>query len=182
LLVTSLVLGAACSPASPQAAGDAGVSVDDAGDAAGIALAAPRPVAPVGVSFLTSRRPTFRWALGGGADGARVEVCRDRACTAIVASFDAPGDQGSPPDELPAGVVFWRLRGMHGGAAGASTSAAWEAVVPSRSSPRSTAWGAMLDANGDGFGDVVVGDSDTFAATQHVYVHHGGPQGPAATP
>ena len=42
-------------------------------------------------------------ALPAGADGARVEVCADRACTRAVTSFDASGDHGAPPDDLPAG-------------------------------------------------------------------------------
>jgi hypothetical protein len=71
---------------------------------------------------------------------------------------------------------------MAGGAVGAATSATWQAVVPARSAPVATAWGAMLDANGDGFGDIVVGDSDAFTPTAHVYVHLGGPSGPSATP
>jgi hypothetical protein len=145
-------------------------------------VAAPRPVSPVSVSFLTSRRPTFRWQLAQGADGASVEVCADRACGRPLASFDAVGDSGAPPGDLPPGVVFWRLHGMVGGAVGAAVSATWEVVVSAQSAPVSTAWGAMLDANGDGFGDVAVGDTDHFEPTQHVYVHHGGPAGPSPSP
>jgi hypothetical protein len=145
-------------------------------------VAAPRPVGPVSISFLTSRRPTLRWQLPQGADGARVDVCADRACGRVLASFDALGDHGAPPAELPPGALFWRLRGMVAGAVGVATSATWELVVPAQSAPLSTAWGAMLDANGDGFGDVVVGDSDAFAPTQHVFVHHGGAGGPSAVP
>jgi hypothetical protein len=145
-------------------------------------VAAPRPMSPVSVSFLTSRRPTFQWQLPPGADGARVEVCGDRACARLVATFDVAGDHGSPPADLPSGPAFWRLHGTASGAAGAATSATWELVVPAVSALRSTAWGAMLDANGDGFGDIAVGDSDTFAPTQHVYVHHGGAGGPEPTP
>jgi hypothetical protein len=136
----------------------------------------------VSVSFLTSRRPTLSWVLPQGADGARVDVCADRGCTRPLASFDAPGAGGAPPADLPPGVVFWHLRGTSAGAVGTLTSATWELVVPAQSAPRSTAWGAMLDGDGDGFGDVVVGDSDAFAPTQHVYVHRGGPSGPSASP
>lgn len=134
------------------------------------------------VSFLTSRHPTFRWQLPSGADGARVDLCADRACERLLVTFDAAGDHGAPPVDLPAGPVFWRLRGTVSGAAGAAISATWELVVPAQSAPVSTAWGAMLDANGDGFGDVAVGDSDAFAPTQHVYLHHGGAAGPSAAP
>jgi hypothetical protein len=145
-------------------------------------VAAPRPTSPVSVSFLTSRHPTFRWQLPQGADGARVDVCADRACSTLVTSFDGAGDHGAPPADLPPGPAFWRLHGTASGAVGTATSATWELVVPAASASLSTAWGAMLDANGDGFGDIVVGDTDAFAPTQHVYVHHGGPAGPSAAP
>ncbi len=179
-----LVLAAAIAVSS--ACHDAG-GVAPAEDAAPPAaapsdIAAPRPTSPVSVSFLTSAQPTFRWQLPSGADGARVDLCADRACERPLTSFDAGGDHGVPPAALPPGVVFWRLRGTASGDAGTATSVTWELVVPRVSAPRSMAWGAMMDANGDGFGDVVVGDSDTFEPTSHVYVHHGGPGGPSAAP
>jgi hypothetical protein len=157
------------------------------GDAGAVEAAAdvnpPRPIGPISVSFANTRRPTFRWKLAEGSDGARVEVCRDRACMAIVAAFAASGEQGAPPSDLPFGAVFWRLHGMAGGAVGATSSATWELVVPRVSvAAREEIWGAMLDANGDGYADVVAGDSDAFNPTQHVYVHHGGAGGPSAVP
>lgn len=187
---TWIVLGAAlaCGHAAPaqvsNGAVDSGVNAGDADDAATIdtGIAPPRPIAPMSVSHLTSRRPTFRWALAPGSDGARVEVCADRACTRLVATFDVRGDHGAPADELPSGVVFWRLRGMSGGSVGAATSVTWQAALPARSAPLATAWGAMLDANGDGLADVVVGDSDVLGPTQHVFEHLGSAAGPAATP
>jgi len=181
-LTTAVVaLAAACSHGSPSTppAVDAG---PDAEASTPPDVAAPRPVSPVSVSFLTSRHPTLQWQLPPGADSARVDVCADRACSHVLTSFDAAGAEGAPPADLPTGVVFWRLHGVVSGAAGTATSATWELVVPAASAPRSTAWGAMLDANGDGFGDVAVGDSDAFEPTQHVYVHHGSAGGPSATP
>jgi hypothetical protein len=143
---------------------------------------APRPLAPPSLSFSTSRLPLFRWALAPGSDGARVEICRDRSCQQLLASFDAVGESAAPTTELPSGLVFWRLRGLSGRTAGEETSAPWELVLPSQSAPVATTWGAMLDANGDGFGDVVVGDTNGFQPSQHVYVYLGGPHGPPATP
>jgi hypothetical protein len=179
--VAVLVL-ASCSGSSARPAPVDSDGGDEGGDAASADIAPPRPIAPVSVSFLTSRRPAFRWQLAQGADGARVDVCADRSCARPVSSFDAKGSAGVPPDDLPVGVVFWRLRGTLSGAVGMATGPTWEVVVPPQSVPVSTAWGAMLDANGDGFGDIVVGDSDAFAPSQHVYVHHGGPGGPSAVP
>jgi hypothetical protein len=176
-----LLVAAGCAghPSPSRGTDDAGA---ETGDEAAPDVAPPRPVAPVSVSFLTSKRPTFRWQLSAGTDGARVEVCADRACARLVTSFDATGTQAAPGVDLPAGVVFWRLRGESGGAAGASTSATWEAVVPPVSAPVATAWGSMIDADGDGYAEVVVGDSDLNAPTQHVYVHRGGPSGPSPSP
>lgn len=145
-------------------------------------VAPPRPVAPVSVSYATSRRPALRWELAPGTDGARIEMCLDRACTRVVTTFDASGGAGSPPQDLPAGAVFWRAYGKIGSAVGVTASATWELVAPAQSGPLALAWGAMMDANGDGYGDVVVGDSDTFSASQHVYVHLGGPSGPSPGP
>lgn len=157
---------------------------DDGGTTGSAAadVAAPRPIAPISVSFATSRRPAFRWAVADGSDGARVEVCADRACTRVVAAFDGAGDHASPPVDLPSGVVFWRLRGTARGAAGDAASVVWEFVVPARSAAIATSWGAMFDANGDGFGDVAAADSDAFTPTQDVFVYPGGPAGPAPAP
>jgi len=171
-----VVVASACGSSSSQ-----GTAVD-AGEESSSEVAAPRPLAPASASFSTSRHPTFRWQLGAGSTGARLEVCAERACTRLLASFDAPGSSAVPTDDLPRGVVFWRLRGMSGGSAGSATSATWELVIPPASAAVASTWGAMSDGNGDGYGDVVVGDSDAFTMTQHVYVHLGGPQGPAATP
>ncbi|HEX8792245.1 MAG TPA: integrin alpha, partial [Polyangiaceae bacterium] len=143
---------------------------------------APRPMAPASLSFSTSRVPTFRWELAHGSSGARVEICRDRACDAVVTSFDATGSSGVASTELPAGLVFWRLRGLSAGAAGSTTSVTWELVVPARSAPVATTWGTMLDANGDGVGDVVAGDSNSFQPSQHVYVFLGSAHGPPSAP
>lgn len=142
----------------------------------------PRPVSPAALSFSTSRLPSFRWEHAAGADGARIEICRDRGCDRVLASFDAHGVAAAPPRDLPSGLVFWRLRGLSGGVVGTEASAPWELVVPPRSAPVATAWGAMLDANGDGFGDLVVGDSSGFQLSQHVYVYLGGPHGPPSAP
>jgi hypothetical protein len=173
LLVVVLAAGCGSSSRAGVDAGEDGPSIAD--------LPAPRPVAPVSVSFVTSQRPVLRWVLPAGVDGAHVEVCADRACARLLLTFDATGDHGAPPADLPPGVAFWHLRGTSGGAIGAQAGVTWEMVIPARSASLGTAWGAMLDANGDGYGDVAVGDSNAFIATQHVYVHHGGPGGPSPT-
>ncbi|HEY8089012.1 MAG TPA: FG-GAP-like repeat-containing protein [Polyangiaceae bacterium] len=186
-LVALIALAALVScDTSPLAAvqSDGGDDAADGGDEAPpiVDVTAPRPIAPVSVSYLTTRRPTLQWKLAPGSDGARVEVCSDRPCTQPVTTFDVAGDHGAPPVDLPPGPVFWRLHGMSSGAAGPTPSVTWELIVPAAAASVATTWGAVLDANGDGFGDIAVGDSDVFLATQHVYVYLGGPNGPASSP
>ncbi len=119
----------------------------------------PRQIAPLSTATATSRRPTLRWALAGGTDGARVEVCRDRACALVEATIDAVGTSGAPASDLPTGVHFWRLHGLAAGVVGVATSATWQFSVGARSAPVDTSWGTTLDVNGDGYADVVVGAS-----------------------
>jgi pimeloyl-ACP methyl ester carboxylesterase len=40
---------------------------------------------------VTSQRPRLRWSLPDGADGARVELCHDRACARVEYSLVVPG-------------------------------------------------------------------------------------------
>ncbi len=127
----------------------------DAGCGAGCDV--PRPIAPLSTATVTSRRPTLRWALASGTDGARVEVCSDRACTAILASMDIRGTSAIPDAELPTGVVFWRLRSLVLGTVGATTSPTWQFTVGVLDAAVDTSWGTTLDVNGDGHGDLVVG-------------------------
>jgi hypothetical protein len=118
---------------------------------------APRPLAPASSATVTSARPTFRWVLVSGTNGARVEVCRDRGCATVVATIDASGSSATPTTDLPTGVLFWRLRGRIGAVAGAAMSATWQVTVGARSAPVSAAYGSTLDLNGDGLADLAAG-------------------------
>ncbi len=74
-------------------------------------LPPPRSVAPLSTSRVTSRRPTLHWQLPVGADGARVELCRERACAHAIPVIPAPGTSAPPVERfLPAhgSVVFWQ--------------------------------------------------------------------------
>ncbi len=140
-------------------------------------LAAPRPVAPLASVVVRSRRPTLRWALAAGADGARVELCRDRAMTASCVTFDAAGSAGTPASDLATGAWHWRLRGRAGGVTGAAASAVWSFRV---GLVAGSSVGALptLDVNGDGYADCAVGDPSSNAI--HVYL--GSTTGLAASP
>ncbi len=153
-------------------AAEAGVegSTDAATDAA------PRPIAPLSTSRVTSRRPTLHWVLASGATDATVDLCVDRACTnRIGASVHVTGTSYAPTRDLPSGVVYWRL---HPGTVATVTSATWEFTVGARSAPVDTSWGTTLDVNGDGYPDLVVGVAYAPAA----YVYLGSANGLAGAP
>ena len=142
-----------------------------------VPIAAPRPVAPLSPSHLTSLSPALRWVLAAGSDGARVEVCADRACAMVARTIDVAGSSVTVAPALTPGVWFWRLTGRVGGNTGVLTSPVWELAVTRRSTPRSTAWGALVDVDGDGFADAVIGAPRSAAA----YAHRGGTAGLAST-
>jgi hypothetical protein len=162
-----------------------GGAIDGGTDGGGGAAAlGPRLLAPLSTSTVTSRRPTLHWALPTGADGAHVRLCRDRACTIDVTSFDATGSSGAPSADLPTGVVFWNVSWRAGGVTGQVATPTWEFIVRSTSAPVDTSWGTMLDVNGDGYADIAmvgsgVGDGGTVPV---VNVYPGGPTGPSTTP
>ncbi len=162
-LAVSLALVAACSTTHPAAYSDAGPALADASaapdahltetadarvsspDAAPIEVS-PRLLWPPGTSTVTSRRPTLRWTGTAGAE-VRVELCRERACTAPLEVLTTTEESARPSRDLEPGWVFWRVH------AGARTSATWQLRVGVRSAAVDTAWGVALDVNGDGYLD-----------------------------
>jgi len=102
-----------------------------------------------------------------------VQVCRDRACATAVTSIDAAGTTGAPAADLPPGVLFWRLLGRAGATTGTTPSVVWQLTVPARSGAIGTAWGSVLDANGDGVGDILAGAPGVGGGTGRAYIHAG---------
>jgi hypothetical protein len=145
-----------------------------------VAIPAPRPLAPLSGAIVTSRRPTLRWALAGMMPDVRVEICRDRACGVVVASIDVTGTSAAPTTDLPAGVLYWRLRSRVDGMLGAGVSPTWQFYVGTRTAG-DTSYGSVLDLNGDGFTDVVVGAYNTNAAAGRAFVYYGWAEGTPAT-
>jgi len=151
-------------------------------EAAAALLPAPRPIAPLSTSRVTSRRPTLRWVLPmlpvGIAD-ATVDLCRDRSCTEpIAAPALVKGTSYVPPDDLPVGVVYWRV---HPSTETRVSSPTWQFTVGARSTPVDTSSGTTLDVNGDGYADVAVGGSNS-SSIGAVYLYLGSANGPATEP
>lgn len=182
--------GTSCTPCSPpphsaplcdgiQCAFVCDSGYASTGDACDIAP--PHLLAPLSTATATSRRPTLHWALAAGTDGARVEICADRACSVVLTTIDASGGSAAPTEDLPAGVVFWRVHGRIGDTTGATVSATWELVIRVRSAPVDTSWGTMPDVNGDGLADVIVAAPGVHAPG-HVYVYSGTDTGIGSEP
>jgi len=115
----------------------------------------PRQMAPLSGSLVTTRLATLRWALVTGTDGAHGELCRDRACTTVITTFDVVGPRWTAPSDLPVGVLYWRIRSRAAGVASTLWSPVWQFRVRPHSGFTDTSWGASPDVNGDGYDDVV---------------------------
>ena len=130
-----------------------------------------RPLAPLSSTIATSRQPLFRWQPDSGSSGVTIDICADRDCRRPLGSFAATGSAGAPPDPLPAGVVFWQIRG---------TSVVWQLTIPALGvNPRGSA-GVVPDFDGDGFADLAVGVTSANGAGS-VVLFRGGPAGVETT-
>jgi hypothetical protein len=147
-------------------------------------IVSPRSIAPLSTSTVTSQQPTFKWQLPMSATDVVVDICRDRLCTNKLSTgivIDATGTTATPTAPLPTGVLFWRVRATVNGTR--QTSATWEFGVGVRTASKaSTSFGTVLDVNGDGYADVIVGAPDASntkgesrAGRAHLYL--GGPSG-----
>lgn len=159
---------------------DAGVvdaSLEDAGD-----VAPPRLLSPLSTARATSTRPTLRWVLPSGADGAEITLCRDRACQSLVSTFRALGASARVPAPLARGTYFWRARGTHGANVGAEASVTWQLSVGAHDAPIDTSWGSAVDPNGDGHDDLLVAAPFLASLTGAVQFFAGSPNGTLGAP
>jgi hypothetical protein len=134
-----------------------------------------RLIAPLSMSTVTQQRPLLRWELSKVQRETTVDLCKDRSCaTPLPVTAVVSGDHFSavPSAPLPPGWVFWRLR--TGSGSRTVISATWQFWVgrSSASNPVDTSNGAILDVNGDGYPDLLIG-ADTAGAgagTAHLYL------------
>ncbi len=144
-------------------------------------LRAPRPIAPLSTSRVTTQTPTLRWENPDGTSDVLVTLCADRACAETLrAPARVHGTTFVPPAALPSGVVYWHLSPYD---APCLESPTWEFTVGARSAPTAASWGTTLDVNGDGYADIAIGGASGGPnAPGTVYVYLGGPSGLAANP
>ena len=142
---------------------------------AGCEIRVPRQLTPGSTTSVSVQRPTFRWQLSAGSDGATVEICRQRACDSadIVQTVDGTGSSVVASTALSAGVWYWRLRGRLGGVVGMRTGPVWQFTVGARSAAIETVGGVAPDVNGDGYADALVGAT----GPGRVYAFLGSPTG-----
>jgi hypothetical protein len=147
---------------------------------------APRPIAPISVSWVATARPTFRWAHAPGSTGAVLELCRTRACDGDVRRIDVEGETITVPEDLEPGVWFWRVFGTSKERVGTKPSATWELVVRGAGSKASSdaPSGSIVDVNGDGLPDLVVtsegfvwDENDQSVLAPDINVYFGEPDG-----
>jgi FG-GAP-like repeat len=157
------------------------VSADTAADADLLdpTIEAPRLLEPLS-AMRVLRRVRFGWANAPGADGALIDVCRDRACASVELTVSVTGDTLTTTSDLTPGYHFWRARGRRGRAVGAAFSTVWELYVTPRRAgfvaPLPRQWGAMPDVNADGRADLLAGAPNTVATggrTGAVYLFTG---------
>ncbi len=143
---------AACAQSVPGAdAADGATDSGGSGDCSAPLSARTRPIYPPSGSVITTRRTVFRWA--GGESPATVEVCADRPCSHVLRSMRSASREVASDDDLPSGVVFWRVLSNPCERVAIAT---WELHVSDRRLETSAAWGAPIDLNGDGFDDLLV--------------------------
>jgi hypothetical protein len=119
-------------------------------------LPPPRPTRPLTNARVSVTQPTLHWSNPPTTHTAHVSVCRDRACTSVVADFDADGTSARVPNPLGAGVWFWNLRAIDAGVVSAARSATWSFHTPATSGPVEWSRESRPDVNGDGIDDFTI--------------------------
>ncbi len=140
------------------------------------AVATARLIAPASTSTVTKKQPVLRWVLGPGGGTPVVDLCKDRACNVplgVTATVSSNDTSAAPASALPQGWVYWRVRVV--GASQTTTSATWQFWVGKvvATPAVDTSYGSVLDVNGDGYADFLIGASanqSSGAGTAHLYL------------
>lgn len=105
---------------------------------------------PASALRVTSARPWFRWRLGAGVDGVRLQVCADRECARTELDVAVTGEQFRPAAPLALGTHFWRTFAQRGGSRDTEAGPVWWFRVSAEGD-----YDEVIDLNGDGVGDTV---------------------------
>ena len=109
-----------------------------------------RLIAPLSGGLVVDESADGPLAGGRRVGAVTVELCADRACTAIVQQNRGDREQRDGDGRARRGPHLL-ARG-----AGTATSATWEAFIPHRTAAPSAALATRPDYDGDGFGDFVL--------------------------
>jgi hypothetical protein len=159
--------------------GDMGVGSDLSSADLTPVILPPRPMSPQNFSGVTTLRPTLKWELPTGTDGAHIELCSDAKCNTVLQTLDAIGTSTTPPTNLP-GVntkIFWRMTGRSSGKLGTLRSPTWIFSTPYSGTSVDTSYGITLDLNGDGYDDLAVGAPLFNSNAGLVFVYYGSSTG-----
>jgi hypothetical protein len=151
-------------------------------DVNGAPTLAPRQIAPLSTSTVTSTRPTLEWRRPAGASGTRIEICPEPDCRTTEAVIESTTESARPSSSLPAGIHFWRVITQNEEGGTPRPSHVWWFRSPSADTMTDTSHGLHFDYNGDGYGDLAL-----LVQTNEMLIHGrpvvllGGPDGISAS-
>ncbi len=141
------------------------------------AISAPRLIAPLSGSVVSTTYPTFRWQRPAGVTGGRVEICFSRDCAPVAIAFDADSDHLRPNCDLPNQTLYFRVRSKSGGMYSMATSETWQLRIPRTIPNPATVVDSVLryeaNYNGDPFADVAYDSSDVVGGAKTLTLRFG---------
>jgi len=134
------------------------------------------------MSIVASSAPTFEWRNVEGADGVKLQVCRDAECTNVALDLPFLGSRATVEAKLARGTYFWRafssaLRSGSTDRVVGTTPSAPQRFYVTAVGTTAARFETILDTNDDGTSDVVVGAPQSDGAAGHAFVflgHRGG--------